>query len=312
MESTSSLSTFASCPKLYEFKYEKMLDTPGYSSPLTVGSLFHALIEGHIKNINAFDREILSLKDRIDNEHHSKIDQDAAFVSMFFSEWKNRWEGDGGFSNDKFEWIESEKEWAFNSDEKHHVLAGKGDGLVRHKEWGTIFYYEFKTASDRDRDSYIDRLQIDSQVSNNILALRNRGIDVQGVLYDVAWKPSLIRKTGRKTMPDETVEEFHARIIEKIRENRETQFQREIIYRNDATLDWHKQDLEATFDAIDFARERGRFFRNTKSCNLYGSRCAFFSACLEGKAELESLYTRRARKLPELSKEIQNDNTVNG
>lgn len=305
IESNSSIGTFMTCPKLYQFKYIQLLRSLGYSSAMGIGTFLHAQVESYGGgSAEALIREIeRMMKDSPD--FVEAITEDARFAQDFFTLWRQRWDGDHPFGNAKFEWVDSEAEWAFNVTEAGDKLAGKRDGLVRHKEWGSLFLYELKTATDRDRDGYIGRLEIDSQVSSNILALRKAGLDVQGVLYDVAWKPAIRLKTGRKTMPDETVREFHDRMIEAIKENPEEFFQRQIIYRNDNVLKFHEEDLVSQMATIKEAHARNHFHRNTKSCNDYGRLCQFFSVCIENKPELESLYARKTRKLPELSKEIQ-------
>ena len=286
----------------------KMLDAGGYSSALGLGIFFHAMVEEFTSGkMGAVERELeWLLKKSPDASNQISFDRELAL--QLYEQWRARWsQEDHPFKNDAFEWIASEKVWKFPICEGGRYLAGKSDGVLVHKAWGATFLYELKTAADRDRDSYINRLEIDSQVSNNILALKAEGIDVQGVVYDIAWKPALRRLTGRKTKPDETQEEFNARIIEAIKASPEDYFQRQIVYRRDTSLAWHLEDTKALYDAIAFAKQGNAFPRNTRNCDLYGkgSRCQFWGACIENSAEIESLYARKDRKLPELPPEIQ-------
>lgn len=305
VESGSSIQAFLNCPKLYWFKYVKCLEGRAYSSPLGFGTFFHAEVErfagGRIDGTEQEYARFLSTKLQ---EYRQQIDIDRRLAERYFELWKAVWASGHPFDNNQFEWLAAEREWVFSLGESDDGLAGKSDGLVRHKPTGAIFLYELKTATDRDREGYVHRLELDRQVSANLLALKAEGIDAQGVLYDVAWKPAIRRLTGRKTKPDETPEEFADRMIQTVAENPPEFFQRQMIYRSESVLSDYRADLGLQFEAIHRARQKG-FYRNTGSCNDFGRLCAFFGACVEGRSELLELYSVRDRKLPELSKETQ-------
>jgi hypothetical protein len=308
IESGSSLQAFATCPKLYEFKYVKLLEPKSYSSALGFGTFIHAEVERALGGrIDSTEVEFARLT-QSKQDHAKQIAIDRLMAEDFFSLWKKRWQDqDGPFSNGRFEWLSAEKEWGFDVGKGfHHV--GKSDALAREKESGAIFLYELKTAADRDREGYVHKLEIDRQVSSNMIAMRKAGIDVQGVLYDIVWKPGIRRLVGRKTKPDETPEEFAKRMVATAAESLDDNFERRIVYRSDRFLGEHGKDLQLQFMAVEDAHARG-FFRNTGACHDYGL-CPFFSACIEQREELESLYALKDRKLPELSKEIQCKSTT--
>ncbi len=308
IESGSSIQTFLTCPKLYWFKYVQLLSTRSYSSALGFGTFLHAMVESVNGGRSAgAEEELVRLLGSTAPECRDQIEADHRLASAFFGLWRSRWSGAHPHANDQFEFIASEKEWGFSVGSDTHV--GKSDGVVRHKQSGAVFLYELKTAADRARESYVHKLEIDRQVSSNILALKREGIEVQGVLYDVVWKPALRKLVGRKTKPDETNEEFSDRMVATVSAEPDNYFERTIVYRSDRLLADHERDLFTQFDMIARAHERG-FARNTGSCDQWGRLCPFFSACLEGNEELQSLYAQKDRKLPELSKEIQCTSTV--
>lgn len=218
--------------------------------------------------------------------------------------WQERWRRSPIYNNGDYTWVAVEDEWSFPVDDNIH--AGKSDAVVQDKN-GSFFLYELKTAADRDRETYIHRLEIDRQVSSNILAQRRKGIDIVGVLYDIVWKPAIRKLTGRKTKPDETDAEFACRMIGTAQEKMEEVFERRIVYRSDRLLDEHVKDLRIQFQNIEQAHKVG-FCRNTASCLDYNRLCPFFGACVEGRDELEQLYQLKDRKLPELSKETNHAN----
>lgn len=306
IESGSSIQTFQTCQRLYKFKYVDLLDTRSYSSSLGFGTFMHACVEEYGKNLSGVvERELDRLITQKGQEQAQQIDRDRILAQRFFSLWVNHWERSPIYNSHDFTWIAVEDEWAFKVGNNTH--AGKSDGVIQDKNTGAMYLYELKTATDRDRESYIHKLEIDRQVSSNILAQRLKGRDIVGVIYDIVWKPGIRKLTGRKTKPDETDEEFADRMVASASEDTAKTFERHMVYRSDRLLDEHMSDLRIQFQNIENAMGAG-FCRNTASCNDFGRVCPFFSACLEGRDELKELYQLKSRKLPELSEEI-NANT---
>lgn len=309
IESNSSLGTFLTCPRKYQYSYIKLLESRGYNSPLSLGALVHALIEdvsNKGRETAAVDtyNEILA---RITPEQKPQLDFDLRLATVLFERWFIHWGvPDPNVGNDSLEWIESEMEWKIPLG-NGRFQVGKSDGIVRHKRWGHLFLYEFKTAADRSQESYLHRLEVDRQISSNIIAAKAKGYDVHGVLYDIAWKPGIRRLTGRKTKPDETDDEFLNRYDKALQEGQS--FTRKFIYRDDKQIEEHQKDLFGQYSALELATQTNNFYRNTHACDDFGRLCPYFSLCMEGAEELESLYRKRDRKLPELSKETQSGNS---
>lgn len=308
VESGSSIAKFMECPRKYEYAYEKMLGSIHYRSALGYGSFVHAGVEALSGGrINAVALTMNELLDKhVANEARDEIGADMRLANRVVSLWSEFWESvEHPFSNKELNWQHSEFEWKYELKDSEFVHVGKSDGVVLYKKYDKFFLYELKTAADRSRETYVHRLQVDKQISSNILALRAKGIYVEGVVYDIIWKPGLKRKTERKTLPDELVSEFHDRIFDTMKEEPANYFQREIVYRTNGDLAEYERDLRAQFEAIYIARKKNAFYRNSGACENFGSLCEFFSACIEGKKEMEQLLHRRDRRLPELTKDIQ-------
>lgn len=307
IESTSSIGTFMTCPKKYYYSYKALLGSRSYMSSLGYGSFVHAFVE-QSSGVGRKDAAIQEL-DRYLKDHptqESEIREDFYYAENIVGEWAKHWSGDVPLSNNDFTWVASEKEWKFNLGLKmpDRFFAGKSDGLWHSKKFDKVFLYELKTAADRSRDKYIHHLQIDKQISANIIAMESAGISVAGVVYDVVWKPGLIQKKNRKTMPDETNAEFVQRKIDEVKNNAKDYFERTIVFRSDSDIAEFVQDLEAQHSALKHAEVNG-FYRNSGACENYNRTCQYFQLCMENSKELEELFIKRNQKLPELSKEIQ-------
>lgn len=314
IESGSSIGVFMTCPKKYEFSYEKRLESMVYPQALGYGSMIHSWVE----SIVGRDRRNAAHQclEEWSKKYKSQDDQQQIGVDFMTSQhvvnlWERYWSNDAHpFGNNHLDFQESEFEWSYDlpsvagepSDYRH---VGKSDGVVLHKKYGKVFLYELKTAADRQRDTYIHHLQVDKQISSNIIALRARGIQVDGVIYDVIWKPAISRLKNRKTKPDETLQEFSSRLIETMRLEPKDYFERHIVFRNDKDIADYSIDLRQQFDAIERAKTSKAFYRNSGACDDFGRLCPYFSLCMEGKEEMEAMFNKRDLRFPELGKEIQ-------
>lgn len=314
IESGSSIARFMECPKKYQFAYEKMLEGHNYSTALGYGNFVHACIEvmsGKGRD-DVLDRLLFEQIERYsDLRDQAQIRADYDMSKRVTRLWYEFWGKEHPFGNTQLEWKKAELEWKYQLEGTSFFHVGKSDGVVLHKKYNRLFLYELKTAADRSRESYVHRLQVDKQISSNIIALRSMGIQVEGVIYDVIWKPQLKMLKDRKTKPDETVQEFQARTIIAMEDPANCSFERYVVYRTDQDLADYSIDLRQQFEAINRARGYNAWYRNSGACDNFGKLCPYFSVCVEGKAELEQLFHRRQHKLPELSKEVQDDTKNN-
>lgn len=305
IESNSSIGTFLTCNKKYDLSYNERLESTGYAQALNYGSFVHAFIEAkHGKNktapATAYQEVIARLARGGEqafevNQAQALLDFDLAerVVDLWYRYWKNY---SGHLSTSQMEFLETEGEWSMEVGSRR--LVGKRDGLVNHLEFNKLFLHEIKTSGEPDRETYKHKLQLDRQISVNIEALRRAGKRVDGVIYDIIWKPALRLKK------DETPEQLNQRRLAEIAERPEHYFERLIVYRSDADIEGAMRDLDLQFGMMEHAKERG-YARNQGSCEKFGKLCPFFSICMDNLPEARANFFVRDKRLPELTVEVQ-------
>lgn len=309
IETGSSLGTFRTCPKKYAFAYEERLESPYYNQNLGYGNFVHAyrsVFHAQSVSVDAFTQAVQEGADLyawLVHKHadaKDQIDADNALAKAIVGIWADYWNlNPSQLGEEALEWRDVEWEWEFPVlSNPEYIHAGKSDGYVRHKEWDKFFLYELKTASDRGGDSYLHRLQLDHQINSNLIALDRAGKPFAGVLYDVIWKPALRRLTGRKTKPDETLEEFNQRIIDEVKANPSEYFTRVTVNRTAEHLRDYELELFDQFEASESHRRR---YRNPNACMNFNTLCQYFDVCMDPHAaEMRNVFNHRAKKHPEL------------
>jgi len=220
------------------------------------------------------------------------------------------------------------------------TVSGKIDGIVRMKD-GRLLVLEHKTTSDDispDAD-YWKRLRLDHQISLYMVAARELGHEVDGVLYNVLRKPRhdirnipvldadglkiVIDANGQRVMnkngspkqsPDaengwiietrlETADEYDDRLLAEMRDRPESYFARQEIPRLNADLEEFAYELWFTQQHMRECQIRNRWVRNTASCIGFG-RCQYLDVCHNGMRIGEAIpsgFTRVENIHPELS-----------
>lgn len=149
------------------------------------------------------------------------------------------------------------------------------DMLALHDD-GKVWLWEHKTASSIG-GGYLEKLFSDSQITGYVAALRDTGVDVEGVVYDVALKPKLRQKK------DESLDEFYERLAEW--HMRPEAYHREEVYVSDRQIaDW-REDVWMVTQELLAARRTGRWYRNTGRCWDYFRPCEFVALCQNGAPE---------------------------
>lgn len=309
IETGSSLGTFRTCPKKYSLAYEERLESPRYNQNLGYGNFVHAYRAIHHAQTISQIEMTKAVQDGADlyeslmhkyADAHDQINADNALAKRMVELWWDYWNLDGShLGEEALEWRDVEWEWEFPVQANpEFVHAGKSDGYVRQKEWDKFFLYELKTASDRGGDSYLHRLQLDHQINSNLIALQRAGRPFAGVIYDVIWKPALRRLTGRKTKPDETLEEFNGRIIAEVQSNPSEYFTRVCVNRTAEHLRLYEDELHAQFKASEPFELK---YRNPSACMNFNTLCQYFDVCMDPHAaEMRNVFKRRPKKHPEL------------
>lgn len=309
IESGSSLSTWRTCPKKYSFSYEEKLENPNYSHNLGYGNFVHAFRailhaekvspEELSKAFGELEGMLLELRSLYPSSAE-QIKADCDLAEEITKLWWAYWNGDQGALGERnMKWLGVESEWSFNlvgRETDFHV--GKRDGYVRQTIWDKCFLYELKTATDRGADNYLHRLELDHQINSNLIALEREGLPFDGVIYDVIWKPALRLLTGRKTKPDETLEEFNQRVIAAVKSSPSDYFSRICVNRTNEALAEYELELIAQYNAS--APDQLKY-RNASACMNFNSLCQFFQLCMDPHAdEMRSVFRQRTKRLPEL------------
>jgi hypothetical protein len=138
----------------------------------------------------------------------------------------------------------------------------------------TTYIIEHKTtAADISPGSeYQRRLTLDLQVSMYLACHPH----CAGVVYNMIRKSALRPKGGESPLS------YGDRIVDAVRDNLGTYFQRSMIVRTEAEIDEHWRDVGYMVNAINTATQVGEFPRYAQSCQQYGSQCPYWSVCAEG------------------------------
>lgn len=268
-ESGSSISTWLTCPKRYEYEYVKGYQQP-QSDALSFGTEIHKYAE-------AANKGGLVLTD--------------AKESKIVEKWHKYWSASSSiYKAQNLEFLDVESEWSMDLDE--YELVGKRDGYVKHSS-GKHFLYELKTAAFRDVDTYMRLLESNAQISNNMLALDREGKPVDGAIYDIIWKPAIRQKKH------ETNEEFEQRYVDEF-DNGDKYFARTVIFRKASHIVRHVSDLAQVLESMQHPA-----YRNTTSCMKYNKLCPFFDACVDDDDSKLEGFEKKDRKHVELSEAIQ-------
>lgn len=294
IETCSSLQVHMDCRKKYEYKYIDRLEPNTYNRNLGLGCLTHAYAEG----ADRLEEEYRSFLDRYPNsETEISVDRYKAEKMInahdLFYDSKDK---EDPRANDNLTDWRREVEWKFPLGTDMQ-LAGKSDGLVTHPKYG-VCLYELKTSGMLyKQEEYIYQLDNNLQIDMNMIA---HGVTT--VVYDIIFKPQVKqRKNPTKKLPAESDMEFAERWGEQFMIEPARYFTRVFITRTPEQL---QRSVNETVDRVVNANS-GVVYRNQGNCFKFNTKCEFFEMCVDN-LEPEG-WSKRARKFPELSEEIQGE-----
>jgi hypothetical protein len=194
-----------------------------------------------------------------------------------------------------------------------------------------ILLSEIKTSGEdiTPGSPYWTRLLMDVQVSLYIEAARSLGIEAEGVLYDVLYKPKLrpllatpeadrkytkakagepSRLYANQRDRDETPEEYGERVLKSIAESPDSHYQRRTIVRLERERLEAQADTWQTAGAIRDARRLRVWPRNPDSCMQWSRKCDYFDVCA-GISTIDDpfLFERIGRTHEELDSDTPRD-----
>jgi len=276
------------CPHEFNERYILRRRPIAVKESLYIGSLFHG---GREKGLDWALGEIRKgrILTQFDADNQAKME--ALIVGML---------GGAKMAFKDLE-VEREPEWLqpiinphTGRQSKKFLTAGKADGY--YSENGTATIIEEKTRAGSPGEADISKLDLDSQVLNEVSNLqRSRGKTINRVLYRYIVKP-YIKQTSK-----ETVDQFCERLIEDYHRRLDFYFHEfEILVDQTRVREWER-DLWRIAHAISYAQKHNLWYRNTSRCAEWGG-CAYLPLC-RGE-DVEDLYETVDIVNPELTQEV--------
>lgn len=297
--SASSISTYQTCPRMFEYDKLRCIRPAEKSDSLNFGSVIHKGLERIFAELNntSIDKEQVR-----EMAHDCALDKSAecslsqedwckvtalldAYLDLYFDE-------DRGL----FDVVEVESRFTNHAvnpktgkESSRFGVCGYCDAVVKNRLTGEYWVIEHKTSS-QVTDGYLQRVNIDLQSAIYIDAIRRKYGNCAGVIYDVLKKPKHVMAVG------ETDEEFEARkaasktgrIKRKVPESM-TEFYNRIrvdidggdyLIRQMVTIDnglFHDYRLDLWTTARQIQNTR-HFCKATCNCLKYGT-CPYMDLC---------------------------------
>lgn len=309
---SSSMTTYRQCPRLYQYVYDQERSGTEEQGSLRFGSVGHKGLEkfwlltrDRISKDEMCERVA---KETMKSAKESGCPEAERFVAVsMMMGYIERW----------YDWskevvvIDVEREFnvplykpdGSGSTAKNWNVAGKIDVVIRLAD-GRLAVMEHKTSSAWvDQGSpYVKKLSMNNQISLYWMAMEALGQPCDVCLYDILIKPDMEplkatpedkkkhkKNTGelykRQREKDETMEEFMDRTTKKIVSNLNGNYIHIEVNRLDGELQRFSEDAWHTAWEISDKLSRGHFPRNPDACFAYNRECAFVKAC-RGQADI--------------------------
>jgi hypothetical protein len=267
------------------------------SPALRFGTVIHDALALHYSGLNAFDHidafyaKVLESRLPFDTEEVCNEWETAKIMMSTYKEI---------YPVETFVVVDTERIYpryvgALQGDDIY--FAGRVDMIIAEKDDGlglmpflskNYWLMEHKTTSVLD-DRYIERLELDPQITGYLFLMSSEYDDVIGVQYNILRKPSI------KKRQNESYRMYWDRLRKDYSKRPEFYFRRCELVRNEDEM------REFPEYVLNIAREIkiGEYARNTSRCNLYG-RCEFRPLCIEWSDELASTYAKKKTENEEL------------
>src|SRR3990167_1316709 len=305
----SSLTTFKTCPRKYQFRYEMGMAPVRESDPLYFGKLIHFGLDKWSKGL----RNIAGTLDAVtqefgksDNKDEYVLARAAALLEGYHSKYKD----------EPYSFVFSEGK--FNApllnpltsrESKTFELGMVLDRIVEDLS-GRRYLIETKTTSEDIEDpnsDYWHRLGIDSQISTYYYGAEINGYKIESCIYDVIRKPTIRPKQVGKDVDsenpkrEETPQEYYERLSADIKARPNFYFARKVIPRSETDIKDYLFDVYETSKVLRSFQLSGKFPRFIHSCRGNFGYCEYFSVC-SGRASFhdQTLFKKNENKHVEL------------
>lgn len=332
---TSNIGTFQACPKLYDLRVNKQLESIDRAPYFALGSLFHEAKEAWVLNGKGLKEanEIIKAAELSDEDIRCK-------VYTMMAAYHRKWLGS------ELEYYNVESAFMCQTD-RGKVLAGICDGIVKHD--GRWWILETKTTAALD-EGYVSRMKRQRQVLLYTYAIKrlkgeiqlaghpeyNR--DIAGVLYDFIQKPPAKRKKAtppekrrytkdgelykaqRET--DESDVFYMNRMHDWYQDNGDAAMQRVEVVITDRQLDEFEKDLHKAIWLLERLKskeykeefgEDAAWPESKSACHAYNRPCEFKDYCHSDDSPivLKNFYRKREKKFSEFKENIDDNTTTN-
>ena len=282
--SSSRLSDFRTCPRLYYFRDVLGRHTIAVSAALAFGTLWHTVMElwWSGRDVGAYL-----------TEHADEIDvTDAAKITALLKCYRA--------PREQFDVLAVEQEFSVKIESPdagrtfyNYRLIGRLDLVLRKHGSETIWVCDHKTTSSEiiGFGPYWQGLQIDSQMGNYCLAIRALyGEESTGFIYDVVRKPGIrLCGTDEKQaalLGITSAEAYSLRCENEIRKSPECTYQWREHPRVEADLLDARRDLWQQVEMVRSCDNAGRYPRNCNSCSGRYGQCEYLDVCT-GRASIQ-------------------------
>lgn len=295
----SSLKTFSVCEEQYRLKYIEHLRSREHKPALTIGTAYHLGVE--LESVDEAERGYRESRGTPWTESEKQdIEISVAIIRAMVGGALAHWKVWPDRREVPFRLpLRNPATGAIST---KHVFAGVIDGIFppsqrkpacieEAQEPGSYVLQELKTSS-RISGAYFQRLDLDSQVSDYLIAASDVfGQPVRKVVYRV------VKKTGMKPhtkvkRPDglndkgkpqykyspETLEEFAERIRQDYLDRPDFYFFEVVVTRTEEQLDRRRFEMWETHQRILSVESGQMTIRNVRSCLDFG-RCDYLDLC---------------------------------
>jgi hypothetical protein len=320
----SSETCWRTCHRKYQLQYIEGIRPEHTSDALRMGDAFHQGIE-QIKNGLTIDQAIEVVNGLYESaqlppwQTIEEFHVERVTVIELIRGWATRYAGDMivDYVEVEFEFLLPLVNPETGRSSRTFQSSGKIDGIARLPD-GKLVVVEHKTASGPidPASDYWRKLTMDSQISRYVIAARDKGHNVSGVVYDVTRKPEISPKKvaeldseGKKIVTDnltgdrvylkngeprqsagdgmtlksrvETADEYAARLRDDITSRPEFYFCRMEIARTERDLESYRREQWMMSQEIQNAQRNNLFYKNTSACTA-PYRCQYFDICANG------------------------------
>lgn len=307
----SRMAAQLACPRLHQISYVRGYRPVEAGHAIDFGTLGHGAQE-HYWNAHKEERPHEALDRAVGFLQTSDAaDLDKVKLKVLMIGYDLRWSA----AMKDFKILFVEKEFRYPAidaagNDLGYDLAGKIDIGYEQISTGRMLLgdHKFTSADFGPGSDYLQKLRLDTQISQYFRGARALGYEPVGFLYDMIRRPDLklyratkdikYRQDGKpyanQRLADETLEEFEQRLTELIAASPNDFFARQEVVRLPEELAAFDDDVRAV--AADCVRAVDPFHhapRNPGACHRFGRPCSFLPVCGGyGSLDDESLYRK--------------------